>query len=241
MGRPDTVEGVERFMRARLAGGPQEPLVRSSTGLHPFVTISRQAGAGGHSLAETLVQVFARQEDKALFGAWQVFDQRLCEIVAEDPRLKGSLDALLAEEVRSRADEVVTQLLRPTTDQSYVLDRVFRTVRMLAGVGKVIILGRGGSELTRGMGPGVSLRLVAPEPTRIERLVARDHCTERQARDDARRLDGNRARLLKRYFGVDIDDPLRYDAVFNTGLLPVDTVAEAVAAALRHRAAAVVP
>ena len=230
---------VERFVHAHLAGHA-DPVGDAAPRLRPYVTISRQAGAGGLVLAETLVEVFGRQDDEELFGGWQVFDQKLCEVVAEDADLADSLDALLAEEYRTRTDEFISQIFRPAKDQTYVMGRVFRVVRTVASVGKAIIVGRGGSEVTRGMKPGVSLRLVAPEPARIARLMELESVDEREAREIAGRRDAARARLLRRHFRADIADPLLYDTVWNTGLASFEEIAEAVAEMLRHRAAAVV-
>ena len=234
---PSRIHRVERFVHAHLAAPPGATGGRAR--LRPFVTISRQAGAGGLMLAEAMVEVFARQDDAVLFGDWQVFDQKLCELVAEDEGLSGSLDSLLAEEYRTRADEFIRQLFRPATDQAYVIGRVLRAVRTLAGVGKAIIVGRAGSEVTRGMQPTVALRLVAPEPLRIARLMEREDVDEATARDLARTRDVSRARLLRRHFRVDVADPERYDVTWNTGRASFEEIAESTAVMLAARAAAV--
>ena len=238
MSRKSSVVNIERFLRAKLAavGAREGALPAART--HAFVTISRQSGTGGHALARTMLDVFARQDDTALFADWQVFDQEVCEVVAEDPKLTGSLETLLAEEYPTRTERILRQLLKPTTDTDYLMKRVFETVRMLAGIGHVIIVGRAGSELTRDLGPGLAVRLVAPQATRIARLMERDQIDERRARDRMARMDASRARLLKRHFGVDIDDPLAYGVTFNTAHLSHEAIAEAVAAALPHRVAA---
>ena len=51
---------------------------------------------------------------------------------------------------------------------------------------------------------------------------------EKEARAESKRLDTARARLLKTQFGADIADPTHYDAVFNTGQVPIETIAEVV-------------
>ncbi|MBT8198514.1 MAG: cytidylate kinase-like family protein [Acidimicrobiia bacterium] len=230
-------ESFQRFLTTQLADHQTgEPPATQRT-VHPFVTISREAGAGAHSLAKTMVKVFAEQDDEELFGTWQVFDRKLCEYVVEDPRLEGALDDLLSEAYHSRAEAFFSQLLKPAPDQEYVMTRVFRAVRSLAGVGKVILLGRGGSNATRGMGPSFRIRLVAPLDERVKRIAKQEHIDERSARERVRRLDTSRARLIKRHFGAAIDDPLEYDAVWNTAAVGYETIAEATAAVLRRRAA----
>ena len=204
----------------------------------PFVTISRQAGAGGHALADILLEVFAAQEDADLFGGWRIFDRRLCEIVAEHPTYKNSMPSLLNEEYRPKAHDFFHQLFHSTVDQDLLMAEVFRVVRTVAGVGKAIIVGRAGSEVTRGQAPGVSVRLIAPEEVRIRGVMEFYGLDEKTARAEATKLDTGRARLLKTHFKADIDDPLLYDAVWNTGDVSVEVIAECVVQMLRHRVAA---
>lgn len=225
------LEAIDRYLRnqkARQERGPGRP----GGAIRPFITISREAGAGGHTLADALLENFEHQEDTDLFKGWQVFDRRLCELVADDPAYRHSLQSLLAEEYRTRADEFFHQILRSSVDQRAVMERVFRVVRAVASVGKAIIVGRAGEEVTRDIGPGITVRLVAPEDVRIRGVMDHYGLSREAALEEAKRLDEARARLLKTHFRVDIEDPLRYDAVFNTGLLPIEAVADAVATML---------
>jgi cytidylate kinase len=233
-----TLERLERYLQAE-----REKLRTTTSGIDepqtptPFVTISRQAGAGGHSLAAAMLELFARQDDVGLFGGWQVFDQKLCEIVASDPVYSRSLDSLLGEEYRTPTSAFFHQVARSTVDQDMVMARVFQIVRSVASIGKAIIVGRAGSQVTLGLGPGVRLRIVAPEEIRIKGIMELYDINERKARSEARNIDGHRARLLRAHFEVDIDDPLGYDAVWNTGSASMSEIAEATAATLRRRAA----
>jgi cytidylate kinase len=231
------MQRIERYLRAQQASiaALEEREIRARP--HPFVTISRQAGAGGHTLADALLDVFSRQDDTALFAEWQVFDQKLCEIVASDPMFSHSMDSLVTEEYRTTINDFFHQVLRSTVEQDIVMSRVFRVVRSLASIGKAIIVGRAGSQVTKGMELGVRLRIVAPLDVRIQRMMERSGLNERRARDEVRRLDAHRARLLKNHFRVDIDDPTGYDAVWNTSGVSVEEIAEAVAAILRRRVA----
>jgi cytidylate kinase len=227
--------GIEAYLGAHAA----EMRIGEDGGdsrVRPFITISRQAGAGGHRLAETLLEVFAQQDDVDLFGGWQVFDRRLCEIVAENPTHSRSMSSLLAEEYRTKTDEFLRQMLGSSIDQDMLMLHVFRVVSAVASIGKAIIVGRAGSEVTREMDQGLALRLIAPEDVRIQRVMAYYDVGEKAARVEARKLDTSRARLLKSHFRVDIDDPARYDAVWNTGRVSVELIAESVVAALRHMA-----
>ena len=229
------VNPIERFIHGH-AYGPKTSGSEISR-VRPFVTISRQTGAGGHSLATTLIEKFHEQPDKELFGDWDMFDQKLVAMVADDPDLRVSVENLLGERYHKAADDFFRQLFTATTHQDIIMDRVFRLVRVLAEVGKAVIVGRAGSEVTRGLGPSVSVRLVAPEDVRMKRMMELHDVDERKATELMDKSDSGRARLLKRHFKVDIDDPLRYDAVWNTAEVSFNAISESIIALLRERAA----
>jgi cytidylate kinase len=220
------LENLERYLRVRTAL-PRGRVGKPSSEHKPFITISRQAGAGGHHLANALLEVFAEQADRELFGGWQIFDRRLCEMVADDPFYSGSLDSLVAEDYRTRSDEFFHQILRSTVDQRAVMERVFRVVRAVASVGKAIIIGRAGAEVTRDMSHGIDVRLIAPETVRIKGMMDYYGLGESKAREEASRLDQARARLIKTHFKADISDPALYDVVFNTATVPFEAAAAA--------------
>lgn len=229
---------IERFIHGHTYGSKSTD-TRSMSSIRPFVTISRQTGAGGHTLARALIERFHSQPDQELFGDWEMFDQKLVAMVADDPGLRISVEALLGEEYRRASEDFFRQLLTATTHQDIVMDRVFRLIRILAEVGRAIIVGRAGSEVTRGLGPSVSVRLIAPMEDRIQRIMELHGSTEREAKDLIDRSDSGRARLLKRHFRVDIDDPLLYDAVWNTKESTFDAIVESIVVLLRTRTARV--
>lgn len=229
------VDKLELYLRAQLAALRAHEQPPPAPAEHPFVTISRQAGAGGHSLANALLRTFEDDADTSRFGHWHIFDQRLCEMVAADEQYAGSLESLMAEEYRSPTSDLFHQVLRATLDQDLVMARVFQVVRAVASIGKAIIVGRAGSHVTKDMAPGVHLRIVAPEPDRTARLRELKELSERQARSEMRRLDAGRARLLRSHFGADIDDPTGYDAVWNSGSASLDEIAAATLELVRRR------
>jgi len=230
------VENIERYLKAQLAQERRTVLASGHPEPAPFVTISRQAGIGGHALADAMLAVFSQQTDTDVFHGWQIYDKTICEIVAKDPQFSRSLDSLLEEEYRSRTTDFFHQMLRATADQTLVAERVFLVVRAIAGMGRSIIVGRGSSHATKDLPLGVHLRVVAPEDERVHRTMEVRDLSERDARAFVRARDADRARLLKVHFGVDIDDPLGYDLTCNTANATFNEIAEAVAGVVRRRA-----
>lgn len=232
------VADIDRYLRAYSAAqrAPEPPTIEQR--VHPFVTISRQAGTGAHALGDAMLEVFSEQPEAALFGGWQVYDRTVCEIAVEDGRFAQSLDSLIEEEYRSKTNDFFHQMLRATVDQSTVMNRVFLVVRAVAGMGKAIIVGRAGSHVTRDMPQGISIRLVAPESVRVERAMRANDLSEREARAGARKRDSARSRLLKEHFEADIDDPTGYDATWNLGSATHTEIAASIAGLVRERAEA---
>ena len=229
------VEDIDRYLRAHFAAQQVSEPTSGAQRVHPFVTISRQTGTGGHALAEAMLDVFGQQRDTDLFGGWRVYDRTLCEIVVKDPRFARSLESLVEEEYRTKTNDFFHQMLRATVDQTMVMDRVFLVVRAIAGMGKAIIVGRGGGHVTADMPEGLSLRVIASEDVRVARAMDVHDLSEKAARAGARKRDADRARLVHAHFGVDIDDPVGYDVTWNVGSASYHEIAQATVALVRSR------
>jgi hypothetical protein len=228
------LEDVSRFLDAVAyrEGHPRPPGGREA---HPFVTISRQTGAGGHTLAHVLLQEMA-QEGAPLFRGWQVFDRELCEKLLEDPTLRVSMQSLLTEEYRTEVEDAIFSLLGGETPRDVVVKKVFETIRTLATLGRAIIVGRAGMCVTRGLPDGVHLRLVASEATRVKRMMGLLHAGEPEARAAVEKQDRDRARLIRDHCSRDIRDPLLYDAIWNTETVAFKVIAASVIALIKQRA-----
>ena len=204
---------------------------------YPFIAISRQAAAGGHSLANAILAEMKSHEEDNLFEGWQLFDQEICHMVAQDKGLRVNLRSLVEEEFYSRIEAYLKEVLMDETPQDVVHRKVMEVVKSVASLGKVIILGRGGTCLTREIPGGIHIRLVAPVETRLKRykkLIGEDE--QKAARERMKKHDTARAKFIKTYFGRDIDDPLLYDMVWNTETFSAEEMARCVVALVRNRA-----
>ena len=201
----------------------------------PFVTVSRQTGAGGHTLARVLLQAMDKEDDP-LFQGWQVFDRELCEKLMEDPKLRVSTQSLLTEEYRSEIEDTIFSILGGETPRYAVVKKLFETIRTFATLGRVIIVGRAGMCVTRGLPDGVHLRLVASEATRVKRMMGLLQVSEKEARETVYKQDRDRARLVRDHFSRDIHDPLLYDVTWNTETVSFEAIAAPVIALIKHQA-----
>jgi cytidylate kinase len=211
-------------LRRRLALLPGAGLAGDKH-LHPFIAVSRQAGAGGEQIAR---QLGARL-------AWRVFDKELLDYLAEQCRLDARSLELLDETKVSWFDESVLNLIQPRLiSQDDYVRRLVRIVVLGLLDGPAVLVGRGtGAVLPRA--GGLSVRVVAAVGDRLARIRDAGSLDEKAARRVVTETDTARREFVRRHFHVDPDDPLQYDLIVNTSRVGVEGAAEIVLAAASSR------
>ncbi|MFZ0426655.1 MAG: cytidylate kinase family protein [Acidobacteriota bacterium] len=204
------------------------------SGLYPFVTISREHGAGGRALATALMGAMERHPS-SLFHGWRVFDRQMCEGLIHDEAFQETFDAVFSERCHSEVEALVRTLLGARSSQPAAFSLMFQSMRKIATCGKVIIVGRSGCCVTASLPLGVHVRLVAPEEYRIQQAGLKD-LGENEARRELHRRDRDRERLMQTYFRRNVADVNMYDAVWNTSRVPMDSIARAVMGLIESRA-----
>lgn len=226
---------VGRFLRVNFYEGerPLEPDLRH--GLYPFVTVSREYGAGGRVFAEALLEQMERERDP-MFHHWRIFDRELCEELAGREGPNSALRSLVTEEYQSEIERLILTLLGQSSGQSVAVKKLFESIRTLATFGKVIIIGRAGACVTQCLPLGVHLRLTAPEWLKIKRLRL-ESMSPAHARKELARVDRGRALLVQNCFQREISDPSLYDGVWNIARVPVEPLARICIQLIRERVA----
>jgi cytidylate kinase len=204
---------------------------------YPFVTISREPGAGGHTLGREIVRAVDQLPGEPWTRGWDLFDQKLCAVIAQDPGSQASFESLIREDYSSGLHQSIYEMFVGRAEEHALQKKVAAVVRFLAFVGRVVIIGRAGMCIARGFAAGVHVRLVAPMEVRVRRIMDVLACGEEQARAEIQRQERSRARLIRDYYDCDIGDPLLYDFVFNTVSMDNTTMARAVVLALQERRA----
>ncbi|MGD8440493.1 MAG: cytidylate kinase-like family protein [Holophagae bacterium] len=193
--------------------------------LGSFLTISRQAGTDGDAVA--------RRVGDAL--GWAVLNGEIVDLMAELFDLEPHMLRLVDEARASWVRDVVTDFLPLNIiDRDTYVHHLGRVFHIAALHGEVVLVGRA-ANLFLPRNCGLSVRLVADEKRRVAHIGDREGLDGTRARKLATDLDHRRARLVRHYFGRDIDDPLLYDIVLNTTTLPVDHVADTIVDACRAR------
>ncbi len=195
----------------------------------PFVTISRQAGAG----AETVAQLLAAKLDAKCAKdeqPWTVFDKNLIGKVLEDQNLPQEIARHVHEDKDTTIQALVGELLGIHPSMWTIFHHTSDTILKLARIGRAIVVGRGGNIITAKLKGGVHIRLVAPESVRLAHLKAHLNLDDKAAQKYLHDEDAGRRRYVKTNFDRDIDDPLLYDAMLNTATLGFERTADLIAA-----------
>ena len=170
----------------------------------PFVTISRQAGAGGRRLARALADHLNQADPSD--RPWAVWDRELVEKVAQDERVPVSLVESLETGAPHRTlfrEFLASFSIKDSPedlDEFQVYRRAAHTVRGLARAGRAIIVGRGGVYATHDLRGGVHLRLVAPFQDRVNHMAQVLNTSDEQAAAEVRRIDKYRDAFHRRYW-----------------------------------------
>lgn len=226
------LDGAARAFGGRPVSGDE---VEVSQGVLPFVTISCEAWALGRELGETILVEMTRRGLKSPFTGFKLYDRELCQKVAAETDRRVSMNSLLSEERRTMMQEFLNDVLVGGPTQYAIEHKVIATVAELAMAGRCILVGRGGACITRKLPFGVHVRLVAPKGLRIRRASEHYGIEAETARVRIEEQDRNKREFIRSHFRVEIDDPLLYDAVFNTGYLTLEEVAGLVITMLEER------
>jgi hypothetical protein len=183
------------------------------------VTISRQSGAGGHSVAEKLAAYLDKHGPNASCR-WTIFDRNLVQRVLEDHHLPKRLAQFMPEDRISEMADTMDELFGLHPPSWTLVRNTADTILHLAQLGNVILIGRGANIITRKLDYVFHVRLVGSFERRVANIQRLEGLSLKAARGFVRREDRGRQRYVKKYFLKDINDPLLYHLAINTDLVP---------------------
>jgi cytidylate kinase len=199
-------------------------------GVRRAVTISRQTGCGAFVVAEKLAHYL--QEHSKSASLWTVFDRNLMDKVLEDHNLPAYLAKFLPEDRVPQLEDFLDEIFEVHPPSRTIVHQTAETMLKLAAVGHVILIGRGGNVVTARLPDVFHVRLVAPFEKRVEHAHQHYGMTRADAHKFCLTEDLGRARYLKKHFNADINDPLLYHMVINTGQMNYDAAAKLIGKAV---------
>jgi cytidylate kinase len=206
----DLLEGFARYLE------PQAALVREAPNqCFPSITISRQMGAGGIEIAELLADRLA----DSCKSPWVVFDRNLAEEVWNNTQLPAPVNRFFEQEVPQTIYDTVQELLGFRITGWHMVEHTTATILRLACIGNAIFIGRGANIITANQKSAFHVRLMAPFAKRVRQIEEHHRLGTQEAVELISTTDDMRRRYLKHYFRTEIDDPINYHFIINTGLI----------------------
>jgi cytidylate kinase len=188
------------------------------------ITLSRQAEAGGEEIARLLCQR----------AGLRLADREALEGIARRQGLPVAQLAIFGAATPGRIEALVAQWERPA-DHSAFLRRLVQALLLLEREDNVLIIGRGAAFVLTDPGT-LHVRVIAPMPCRVARLVQREAIHRGQAQRLLEASDKARAGFVRQTFDADISDPNHYDLTLSTAELTPDDAASIILVAGERKA-----
>ncbi len=223
---------------AQLLCGRLREATGEKSALLPFITISREFGCQGTPLAANLVNTLNRRLKPAEGEEWIWYDRQLLDKIAEDQDVKKEVIISAEKGDRGGVNQYLAKILSDTPDDYDLYQYVVSAVGTLVERGNVVIVGRGGAILTRGLDNGVHIRLYAGMDFKLAH--ARETFPDLPENTDElkaiiERETARRESFVEKFTEASADDPMNYDLIINNGRVDVPAMTDIVLDLLRHR------
>jgi hypothetical protein len=189
----------------------------------PYVTISRDSGAYGMTVAQMLSEYLAKHERRK-DAVWAVFDKNLLSKVKDEHKLPEKYEKYLGESAMPAIQDIMEDLLGVHPPHETLVRQMSETIYYLARIGYTIIVGRGGNIITHSIPKGVHVRLIGSLENRVAHMKEILNVSEKAAREYVIKEDHDRREYIKKYFHKNIEDNSIYDLVINSDTMSLDDI-----------------
>jgi cytidylate kinase len=202
----------------------QTDTLRPQDFIHPYLAISRQAGADAGGIARAV----------AARCGWKVLDDELLDYMAEHEHLSRLALEFVDERAVSWFHEMFGKWLeKQLVSQAEYVSRLGKIMLLAAQHESTVIVGRGARFiLPREL--GFAVRIIAPLKQRIKSIMERKQCSEREAKAFVETTDRDREQFIQRYFHHHVADPHLYDLIVNLANIPRDDAVELIASEVKR-------
>ena len=181
------------------------------------ITISREFGSGGDVIARQVAQALGCHFVDQKFVSTILGQYGYVEFDKEYASLPTFWERFDAQREKHR--DVMMNMLN-------------RVIRAIAQHGNVVILGRSGFEILGGFADVLHVRLQAPFPVRVQRVMNEEQMTAEQAESMVKQNDKVRIAFVEEFYRVPWNAIHAFDLVINPGkIAPATAITWIVAAA----------
>lgn len=201
------------------------------------LTVSRQFGAGGKTLAEKVAErlgytIATEQIIEQLAESAEVSPENLPSFEGEQDFLVRPASGVLSP--RRFLDHILDPH-RNFMEGSLYVKLLYEIIPKIAKTNNTIIVGRGAQFILQGVYNVHHVLLVAPEDFRVRFMVDAYDLTLPEARKIVSRQEKRRTALMRLFNKTDYDQPWHYDIVLNMAKLDMGTAVDFVCALVEKK------
>jgi cytidylate kinase len=221
-----SAKSLDQLIKTQLQRWKQRSVAKSRK-LPPrisVITLSMQPGSGGSRVAETL----AERLD------FDYFHRSLIKEIAGSAKTSAAVvDSVEKERFSGISDFIALLVKKHYLYPDDYLMHLMQVINTIAAHGRAVIVGRGANFI---LPPEkrFSVRVTAEKDLRIRNVAKAFGCSRDEARRRITRRESRRSAFVRQFFHADIDDPLCYDMVLNSGTAGVEVAVEAILGAVSY-------
>lgn len=190
----------------------------------PAVTISREFGCEAYPMTELLRQ----QLEARTKQSWTLMDKALLDEVAKNHNLAEQVLQNLGEKNRFLDEFLSTFSSRWKSDKDYYR-LLSKQIIALAEEGNVIIVGRGGAQVTQRMKNCYHFRIFASHAFKVASIAKRLGIDKGQAESLVEKRQKDRDRFIRGFLDRDPSDMNVYHLIFNNDRSSASKIADIIA------------
>ena len=188
----------------------------------PVITLCMEPGSGGCLIAE---QVAQRLD-------FDFFHRDIIHKISESARISETVVESLEKDRLSGVQDFIASIVKDHyIHPSIYLDHLMKVIGTIGKHGRAVIVGRGANFIIP-QKDRFSVRVIAVEQERVERVAKRFGVPSDQAKRRVLVRENRRRAFVRQSFNADICDPLHYDLILNTSQMSIEAGVEAVIGAV---------
>jgi cytidylate kinase len=223
-------QSLDRYINSQIKYWQQQKntiSVQEKKRRRQFITITREYGCSGYTLAKEIIKILNSAEKKPE-PLWAAYERGVLDRVMKDMGLSAQLARTFTDDAQKDMTDILKTAFSSLPPQVAVYQKLAETIRLLAANGNVVLVGRASNVITRGLVGGYHVMIVAPMKFKVKNIMKFKNITKKDAEKLVIENTARRENYIKEYVKFDVTDPHHYDLVINLAHNTINGVAQLV-------------
>jgi cytidylate kinase len=188
----------------------------------PVITLCMEPGSGGCLIAEQVAKRLG----------FDFFHRDMIHKISESARISDSVVESLEKERMSGLQDFIASVIKDKyIHPSIYLEHLMKVVGTVGKHGRAVIVGRGANFIIPQQ-DRFAVRIIAPLEERIENVSKMFGVPSDAAKRRVMVRESRRRAFVRQSFNADINDPMNYNLVINTGTMRIEAAVETIIGAV---------